>query len=335
MGAKRSELSRVERLRQIEDALFAAAPGGLSVSDLARRFQVHRTTIWRDLGSLDREGVPLANNGTRVSLLRERYVSRVRLNLNEATALFLAARLLSRYADAHNPYVISGIEKLAAAMPRDLIQQHMRLAAAVVRQRHEQPGLTRVLERLTEAWAERRRVRLWQHPTETCVRTEPRLFDPYFIEPSGAGYSLYVIGYDLSRADMRTFHIRRLVRVELTDEHFEPRPDVDLYALLTRAWGINWGAGGVTHRVRLRFPPGRITTRVKASEWHLSQEIVDEPDGGCVLAVTVGDWVEMLPFILQWGGDCEVLEPAELRGEVARMVQAAAALYGAPTGGCG
>ncbi len=325
MGSKRSELSRAERLRQIEDALYAAAPAGLSVADLVRRFRIHRTTVWRDLRSLERDGVPLWNDGNRFGILRERYVSRVRLTLNEATALFLAARLLSRYADAHNPHVASGIEKLAAAMPRDLIQQHMRLAATMVRGRREHPGQTRVFECLTEAWAERRRVRLWQ----TCLEApaNPRLFDPYFIEPSGAGYSLYVIGYDHTRADVRTFHVGRLAKVELTDTRFEPRPEIDLYALLTRAWAINWGGGGLVHRVRLRFPPGRITTRVKASEWHLSQEIVDQPDGGCVFAVTVGDWVEMLPFILQWGGDCEVLEPPALREEVARKVRAAAALY--------
>lgn len=325
MGAKRSELSRVERLRQIEDALYAAAPAGLSVADLVRRFRIHRTTVWRDLRALEREGVPLWSDDNRFGILRERYVSRVRLNLNEATALFLAARLLTRYADANNPHVASGIDKLAAAMPRDLIQQHMRLAATMVRGRREQPGQTRVLEGLTEAWAERRRVRLWQFCPDPAAG--PRLFDPYFIEPSGTGYSLYVIGYDHTRADVRTFHVGRLAKVELTEVRFEPRPEIDLYALLTRAWAINWGVDGVVRRVRLRFPPGRITARVKASEWHLSQEIVDQPDGGCVLAVTVGDWIEMLPFILQWGGDCEVLEPRDLRDEVARKVRAAAALY--------
>lgn len=326
MGAKRSERSRTERIRLMEDALYNAASTGLTTAQLVKQFNVDRTTIWRDIRSLEREEIPIWASEGRFGILLDRYISKVRLNLHEATALFLAARLLTRYADSHHPHVARGIEKLAAAMPKDLIQQHMRTAAAVVRSRRESPDLTRNLERLTEAWAERKRVRLWQADAGSGPAIA-RLFDPYFIEPSGVGYSLYVIGLDHARSDFRTFHIGRLKKVELTEDRFEPQVDFNLYSLLKRAWGINWGAGGELQRVRLRFPPGRITARVKSSEWHMSQRIEDLPDGGCVLEVAIGDCIEMKPFIRQWGKDCEVLAPADLRAELAAEMRAAAAMY--------
>jgi proteasome accessory factor B len=313
------------RLRYVEELLYHAADTGRALQELARLCGVNRTTIFRDIRRLIEDGVPIWSEKGRYGIVRGHYLPAVRLNLHEATALFLAARLLTRYADSHHPHVARGIEKLAAVMPKDLIQRHMLRAAEVVRTRRELPKLTRTLERLTEAWAERRRVCLWQRETEGSP-ARPRLFDPHFIEPSGVGYSLYVIGYDHSREDWRTFHIGRLEQVEITQERFEPRTDFDLYTLLGRAWGVNWGKGEV-YEVRLRFPPGRITARVKSSEWHMSQKIEDLPDGGCVLVVKIGDYVEMKPFIRQWGPDCTVLAPESLREEIADEMTMAARNY--------
>jgi proteasome accessory factor B len=313
------------RLRYVEELLYHAADEGISKQSIAELCGVDRTTIHRDIKKLMEDGVPIWGDKGKYGIERTNYLPAVRFNLHEAMALFLAARLLTRYADSHHPHVARGIEKLAAVMPKDLIQQHMLKAAAVVRTRRELPELTRTLERLTEAWAERKQVRLWQKETEDSP-ARPRLFDPYFIEPSGVGYSLYVIGFDHLRQDWRTFHIGRLERVEITAERFEPRTDFDLYTLLSKAWGVNWGKGQV-FEVRLQFPPGRITARVKSSEWHMSQKIEDLPDGGCVLAVKIGDYVEMKPFIRQWGADCTVLAPESLRREIAEEMAKAARNY--------
>jgi proteasome accessory factor B len=137
-----------------------------------------------------------------------------------------------------------------------------------------------------------------------------------------------VIGFDHLRQAIRTFKVERLERVEPTSEQFEPPGDFDPHAFLLNAWGINWGSGE-TVEVRLRFPPGRVTQRVKESEWHISQRVEDLPDGGCILAVRVGATLEMKPWIRQWGADCEVLSPAELRAEIAEEMRRAAEIYGA------
>lgn len=314
------------RLRYVEELLYHAADEGISKQKIAELCGVNRTTIHRDINKLIEDGVPIWSDKGKYGINRTNYLPAVRFNLHEAMALFLAARLLTRYADSHHPHVARGIEKLAAVMPKDLIHQHMLRAAKVVRTRRELPELTRILEHLTEAWANRKRVLLWQKEAERGP-ARSRLFEPHFIEPSGVGFSLYVIGYEVQKQDWRTFHIGRLDRVEVTTEQFEPRTDFDLYTLLSRAWGINWGTGKEPVEVRLQFPPGRITTRVKSSEWHMSQSIEDLPDGGCVLAVKIGDYIEMKPFIRQWGADCTVLAPESLREEIAEEMRRAARNY--------
>lgn len=318
--------SRAERLNRIERILYDASPDGLLPSEIARRCGIHRTTVWRDIRALESNGVPIWKVNNRYGILRERYVTSVRLNLHEATALFLATRLLSRYSDENHPHVVRAMEKLAAAMPKDMMQHHIYRTADLVRQRRDRPDFTRMLERLTEAWAERRRVRLWQRPAENRP-SQIRLFEPYFLEPSGVGYALYVIGFDHLRQAIRTFKVERLQRVEVTDERFKVPKEFDPYQYLHNAWGINWGKTGEQVKVRLRFPPGRVTQRVKESEWHVSQKIEDLPDGGCILSVWLGATLEMKPWIRQWGCDCEVLSPPELRAEIAEEMRRAAEVY--------
>jgi proteasome accessory factor B len=67
---------------------------------------------------------------------------------------------------------------------------------------------------------------------------------------------------------------------------------------------------------------------VRESEWHYSQKREDLPNGGCIISVTVGSTLEMKPWIRQWGKDCEVLVPEELRREIAEEMHAAARMYG-------
>jgi proteasome accessory factor B len=318
------------RLRRVEFLLFRAGDQGISLADIAKDCGVDRTSIFRDIRKLEKDDVPLWVNKGKYGVDRTRYLPEVRFNLHEATALFLAARLLTRYADSHHPHVARAIEKLAAVMPKDLIQRHMNRAADVVRTRRDLPDLTRILERLTEAWANRKRVRLWEKPKENKPAVE-RLYEPYFLEPSGVGYSLYVMGYDHLRKDIRTFKIDRLARVEPTEEPFTVPADFDHYKYLHNAWGVNWGSGSQPVEVRLQFPPGRVADRVRESEWHYSQKREDLPDGGCILSVTVGSTLEMKPWIRQWGKDCEVLAPDDLRREIAEEMLEAARLYGVVT----
>ena len=62
----------------------------------------------------------------------------VHLNLNEALALYLAARLLAAYGDKHNPRAISALNKLASAMPEP-IGEHITRTASVAALRRQWP----------------------------------------------------------------------------------------------------------------------------------------------------------------------------------------------------
>lgn len=314
-------MSRAERLKAIETFLYRSS-GGRRATDIAARFGVHRSTVYRDLRSLSEAGSPVWEDDGRFGVLKDKYLTTVRVNLHEALALYLAARLLSAHSDEHNPHVVSALEKLASAMPES-IGEHINRTAAVADKRRPDPDHIRILETLTRAWSERRQVRLIYHNPQTGETTE-RTIDPYFIEPSPVGYACYVIGYDHLRRDIREFKAERIERATLLETVYDTREGFDPYDFLEHSWGIMSGDEVVD--VALRFS-ARVAYRVRESDWPGVVDVTDEPDGGCRMRLRVKHTLEMKPWIRGWGPECEVLEPEDLRREIAADMIAAGEMY--------
>jgi proteasome accessory factor B len=306
--------SKAARLRRIEHRLYNA-PQGLRVVDLATSCGVDRRTIYRDLLTLHEMGVPVWEGGGRYGIDRETYLSTVRLNLNETIALFFAARLLAHHSDEQNPHVVSALDKLAASLPDTTISEHITRAAEVIRTRPLRVGYVRVLEAVTRAWADRRKLCIRYRASSGEV-TE-RVVCPYFLEVARREPGAYVIAHDDLRDARRTFKIERIESAELLDETYQIPDDFDPYAQLSSAWGVMDEA---EVDIRLRFSPA-VAGRVRENVWHQSQRLVELEDGGCELVMRVGGIREVRTWVLSWGADVEVLAPPELRTEVRAHAQ--------------
>jgi proteasome accessory factor B len=318
--------SRYARLDAIERQLARNADG-LTTGELAHTFGVDADTIRRDLVELEAMGVGTFKVGRRYLLDHRRSFHSVKLNNDEALALYLAARLLSRHSDEHNPHVVKALEKLADALSAKspLMAGHIARAADAVRTRRVRREYVEALEVLTQGWAEGRKVRL-RYRSYTKDETTERTFAPYFIEPSGIGYACYVIGYDDLRDSLRTFKVERVYEARITDERFARPEQFDAQQLLASAWGVIWRDEGEIE-VTLRFAPS-VVRRLKESVWHHSQRIEDLPNGSCLFTVRVGSTLEMKPWIRQWGAAVEVVAPPELREEIVAEVRAMIHAYG-------
>lgn len=326
----RNPESRLERMEAIERKL-AQRPEGWTTGELAREFGVDPSTIFRDFSDLEEMGTGVHREGRHWVLDFRRSLYNVKLTDNEVLALYLAARLLSRHSDEHNPHVVRALDKLADAVRirSPLMARHIDEAASSVRERRTRPEYVEVLEILTRAWIEGYKVRLryWSY---TKDETTERVFAPYYIEPSAIGYACHVIGYDDLRRGIRTLKVERIREAELTGERFIPQKNFDVRRLLASAWGIVWNEEDEIE-VRLRFAP-RVVRRLKESTWHHSQRIEDLPDGSCLFTVRVGSTLELKPWVRQWGAAVEVLAPEDFRTEIADEAQALAALYVDPSG---
>lgn len=317
--------SKAARLRRIEHKLYHT-PDGMRAVDLAEFCGVDRRTIYRDLEALGVMGVPIWEGEGRFGIHRDSYVSTVRLNINETVALYFAARLVAHHSDEHNPYVAATLDKLAQALPDNMIAGHLTRAAAAIRDRPLRKDYVRALELLTRAWADRRRIRITYRSGGDGDFSE-RIIDPYFLEVSRSEPAAYVIGYDSLRQAIRTFKIERISAAELLDETYELPAEFDPYTFLSSAWGIMNEADEVD--VVLSFS-ATVAPRVKESRWHHSQQVHDLAGGGCELRLRVGGTREIRSWVLSWGADVEVLAPDGLRAEVAEHARRMIACYVLP-----
>ena len=318
---------KAERLLQIE-ALLLAHPEGLTQAEIARRLGVHRATIHRYLPDLGRFAVYETDDG-RLAIDRDHYLTQVRFTLHEAMALHLAARMMASRTDRHNPHAASALRKLGIALERlaPLISEHLKRSADLMDEaaRRDDPVYMRVLETLTRAWSERRKVRIW-HWHEGTKQVHEYVFSPYFIEPYPIGRTTHVIGWREPPGALRTFKIERIRDIEKLAEPYEIAPDFDPRRCLANAWSI-WYTEAEPVEVTLRFHP-RVAHRVRETRWHQSEQVEEQPDGSLIWRARVAEPREMLPWIRGWGADVEVIAPGELRDALIDEVRRMADVYG-------
>jgi predicted DNA-binding transcriptional regulator YafY len=322
VGRKRDRLARFYRVT----TYLESHPEGATPDQIAAFVGMSRRNAYRDLRALQEElDIPLWAERGRWGISDRAFLPAFRLTRAEAMAVFLAARLMARYADAYDPDLAAAFQKLGEALP-PVLARHVQRTLDVMAARPLDPVGSRNLHLLTQAWAERRVVELTYDPSTYDPSRQPReaRVRPYLIEPSADSHALYLIGFDETKGGLRTFKLERIRSLAISPVAFEPPPDGDIEAALDRAWGIV--ADQPVVEVVLRFAPS-VASRVAETTWHPTQAVVRNADGSLTWRARVSGTLEIRPWILGWGADVEVLEPEALRAEIGGIVHAAAARY--------
>lgn len=313
------------RLHKLSHLLYRH-PRGLTVREMADLCMVTPRTIQRDLKALEEAGVPVWQDSDddkpHYGIVGGYYLPPLRLTLNEATALYLAARLLHRYTDEHNPHVTAALAQLASVLPENLAQA-LQFTVQKMAERQEDPQYRDVFEVLALGWATGRKVRIWYRSARSKQAYEYTV-SPYFIEPGDR--TTYVVAHSDYHRNTTTFKVERIQRAQLLDDTFDLPEGMHPAAMLEHSWGIVFGDG--LQEVVLRFSP-EVSRRVDESTWHPSQRSERLPDGGRRLTLRVSGLMEIEPWIKTWGKNVEVLAPASLRARMAQEAQEMAAMYSA------
>lgn len=320
--------NKTERLLQME-ALLLSNPQGLTQAEMARRLGVDRSVINRNLYDFQKIYPTIVHDDGRVSLDRSAYLVKVAFTLHEATAVHLAARLLATRMDRQNPHAAAALRKLGVALEKlaPRISAHVKQSAEVIddASQWQDPRYLDVLEALTLAWAELRKVKVW-HRSDKAQKVLEYLLSPYFIEPYAVGQTTHLIARDESTGKLRTLKIERIERVEATQEHYEIPADFDPRDLLADAWGV-WYTASDPVEVTLKFSRD-VASRLEETRWHRSEQETKLEDGSILWKAKVAEPQEMIPWIRGWGADCEVVSPDWLRKRLVKEAKKMARVYG-------
>jgi predicted DNA-binding transcriptional regulator YafY len=99
---------------------------------------------------------------------------------------------------------------------------------------------------------------------------------------------------------------------------FQPYRDFDAAAHLAASFGIYDGDGDVT--VVVRFLPA-VARYVEEARWHKSQVLTPQRDGSLLARFRLSSTVEIKSWLLSFGANALVLEPAELRAAIAAELE--------------
>jgi proteasome accessory factor B len=308
-------------------SILHAHPDGIRAEDLAEQVGVSKRTIYRDIDSMGNDaGVPIWQDKGRFGLEEGAFLPPLALTLHEATTLFLAARMLAKTNDEHDSELIGAFVKLAAVLP-PLLAEHVRATVDAFAETPPNERFTRVFRVLAEAWANRRVVEIEYDASVYEPGGAPRRarVHPWAIEPSALTHALYLIGWDESRKARRTFKVERILSASLTPQTFTADGARTVALEMLRAWDVIADEDPVD--VVIRFSAA-VARRAAETRWHPSQELEQQPDGTLVWRGRVAGLREIRIWILGWGADAEVLEPAELRQSVADEAAHLTRLYG-------
>jgi len=303
--------------------------GSYTVQELQERFLVNIRTIQRDLADL--QAVPYSlplhrpvQRRWRLDRTRIIPVPPITLTWEQATTLYIAARLLLQHSGSLTAVATGAVQRLAEVLPSHLYGY---LTRTLMTQPPQEPPTAqeRIFADLVQGWIGRCKVCCAYRTLKG--RTSTYVLAPYLFEPAAVGSAVYVRGQCDSDpvGQLRTLKLERITASQRTAERFD-LPAGDPLAALHSAWHI-WDSTEPPVEVHLRFTTAEVVARVHETVWHPSQQITDLADGSCEWRAWVAETREMLPWIRGWGSAVEVIAPLPLRRLVVEDVRQSARLY--------
>jgi predicted DNA-binding transcriptional regulator YafY len=151
-------------------------------------------------------------------------------------------------------------------------------------------------------------------------KLDARAFEKRTVEPwhlACVAGQWYLLGYDRNRKARRIFVLARMQKVSRTGhKFFNSRPgEGDIQRLFRNSFQIWQSENANLEQIVLRFS-GRAAQLVRERNWHASQQIQELAGGNLELSLTLNSLEEIVPWILSWGKDCEVVRPMKLHKRV-------------------
>lgn len=286
-----------------------------NANELAESCDVSRRTIFRDLNSLIRAGVPVKFRADRqgYGVASGFFFDPPRLSEDEVVSLILLAHGTGGVAtEPVRRAARSGALKCAEGLPSEERGRALALAEAVVGGKGHcvmPPGRLEVYEAVVRALCGRRQLRVWyREPGESDEFVSK--ISPYRLLLEGETWCL--VGRSSLHREVRVLRLPWARRVELTDDHYEvpPRFRADRHL---RPEGSDDGP----MRVELRFSP-RVAPEVVESPWPSTQRIEHEPGGGVRLSLSADHPDRLARWVREFGAEVEVLTPKAFRQRIRR-----------------
>ncbi len=294
---------------------------------------LHVRTVRRDLEALQAAGIDVAAHGIQRGKVwklgpRSKGSYKINVSATELIALSLSRDLMHPLAGT--PFW-QGIETfwntLQDQLPDsvwdhyDKYRQVLHVLGTTAKSYAKQHGILKTINR---GILEHRVVAIeYQKPGEPYAS---RLIEPYAVMFYQS--SLYILAADNQRPDeedrIRRFKLDRFRKATILDQWFTPLAEGELEQHLGKSFGIFSGDKLRNFKIRIS---AYAAPWVREDPWHPDQEITERKDGSIDLTVQAAHDLEIIPRVLAFGREAELVSPKSCRQSIAKMIQEMAAKY--------
>ncbi len=270
--------------------------------ELAKRFEVSRRTILRDVDTLCLAGIPIVSvrgGDGGISIMEGYKINKNVLTADELQTLVTGLKSIDSVSKQSN------FESLMTKIAPSNAMVSLADSVVIDLSSHYKDSLSEKIEIFKQAIAEHKTVRFDYYYTKGEV---PREIEPYFVE--FRWNSWYVFGWCKLREDFRRFKLNRLWNYTLTDNSFTSRPVPDEKANAQDAFPE-------LYQIKIIFDKSVRFRLIEAYGLTCYEETAD----GLLLTLDYTNKDYMFSWILGFGDKAKVLEPDEARAEFAEIAK--------------
>ncbi|GAA3412552.1 YafY family protein [Paenibacillus hodogayensis] len=284
----------------------------IQAKELADLFEVSVRTIYRDIEAIDQAGIPVitypgANGG--IGLVQGYRLDRNLLTNNDLAAIVTALQSVSTsYGGQDNRMLLEKINSVIPASESDEFDFKTKQFIVDFSPWGDIGQMEEKLACLKQA-IERLQIVSFTYCSANGDYTE-RSVEPYTLVLKKQRWYLYA--FCRHRQQFRLFKLFRMKNLVLGEAHFVRQP----ISVEEMPWKTEWKPPANETPLRLRF---HERVRHLAEEWFGVESLQREDGGGYVVTLAYPEDNWLYGFILSFGEDAEVLEPASIRDKIKRI----------------
>jgi predicted DNA-binding transcriptional regulator YafY len=303
--------------------------GGARATELMYRFELDARTLRRYLADIRELGIPLRDDGRaddRVIAIDPQWRrTGVQLSLAEVLSLHFGRTLFNFLEGTSFAEDLEGaIERLEPAISRthaDLVRQLDTKFVAVPEPTKDYRGhASEIIDEVVTSL-------VYNNPIDARYRKVSGVESRYLLHPYTLAtfrQGLYVFAQDAAVGQVKTFAVERFTdMVRRRGEHFEYPNGWRPQAHIADAFGI---ISGQPRDVSVAFASS-VSGYLRERTWHPTQTFRTRTDGRLEVHMRVAVTIELVTWILGFGGDAQVLGPPALIDRVRSSLSGALAHY--------
>ncbi|HCA28962.1 MAG TPA: DNA-binding transcriptional regulator [Ruminococcaceae bacterium] len=276
--------------------------------ELAKRFNVSRRTILRDIDTLCLAGIPivtLRGGDGGISIMEGYKINKNVLTAEELQTLVIGLKSVDSISKQSN------FENLMTKLAPSDAMISLTESIVIDLSSHYKDSLSEKIVLFKKAIAEHKTVKFDYYYAKGEM---PREIEPYFVEFRWNAW--YIFGWCRLREDFRRFKLNRLWNYEITEDDFTPRSVPPEKANAEDAFPE-------LYHVKILFDR---SVRFRLIETY-GMNRYEETDNGLLLSLDFTNKDFIYGWILGFGDKAKVIEPEEARSEFALLAENILNLY--------